>query len=280
MFTYNERDLHRMPTPARSHLPIKTFIAESQILDEDSARDNEADVALLRLPAPSLRGTFQKAYALLTKLVILVGWDELLKCRSQVFVMEEEYRQQRSISESTGGHGPAGKHRSPRLDAEDGGEGSESGSNRDFSSRRNSQRVDSANGPTSPIPIITVSTSEEQTQNEDQEEEEAQVASEQIGPLEKINGQSVPQSPMARDAPGVDRPMATHTLPGTESKNEPLGLGITTTESPEANVAPVKNTFLNKRLCERWLDNLFMVLYEVSLEWNDKITSKTKLKVL
>lgn len=41
MFTFNERDLHRMPTPAKTHLPIKKFIAESGILDEDSTRDNE-----------------------------------------------------------------------------------------------------------------------------------------------------------------------------------------------------------------------------------------------
>lgn len=90
MYTYNERDLHRMPTPLRTHLPIKQFIAESDILDEERDSDNEADIALLRLPAPSLRGTFSKAYALLTKLVSLIGWDELLRCRSLVFVMEEE----------------------------------------------------------------------------------------------------------------------------------------------------------------------------------------------
>jgi hypothetical protein len=82
MFTFNERDLHRMPTPAKTHLPIKKFIADSNILDEDSARDNEADVALLRLPAPGLRGTFAKAYSLLTLLVSKIGWDELLNGRS------------------------------------------------------------------------------------------------------------------------------------------------------------------------------------------------------
>jgi hypothetical protein len=49
-------------------------------------------VALLRLPAPGLRGTFAKAYHLLTLLASKIGWDELLKTRSQVFVMEEEYR--------------------------------------------------------------------------------------------------------------------------------------------------------------------------------------------
>jgi hypothetical protein len=85
-----------MPTPARSHLPIKSFILESGLLDEEAGRDNEADVALLRLPAPALRGTFAKAYELLTKLVSQIGWDELLRCRSQVFVMEEEYRAQKA----------------------------------------------------------------------------------------------------------------------------------------------------------------------------------------
>ena len=59
----------------------------------------KADVALLRLPAPSLRGTFAKAYALLTLLVAKIGWDELLKCRSSVFVMEEEYRKQKAAEE-------------------------------------------------------------------------------------------------------------------------------------------------------------------------------------
>ncbi len=59
----------------------------------------KADVALLRLPAPSLRGTFAKAYSLLTRLVAKIGWDELLKCRSSVFVMEEEYRMQKAAEE-------------------------------------------------------------------------------------------------------------------------------------------------------------------------------------
>ena len=77
---------------------MKDFIAASGILDDEvnSTHNNDADVALLRLPAPSLRGTFSKAYGLLAKLVSQIGWDELLKCRSQVFVMEEEYRMQKA----------------------------------------------------------------------------------------------------------------------------------------------------------------------------------------
>jgi len=41
MFTYNERDVHRMPTPAKTHLPIKQDVSNSGILEEDGGRDNE-----------------------------------------------------------------------------------------------------------------------------------------------------------------------------------------------------------------------------------------------
>ena len=57
---------------------------------------------MLRLPALSLRGTFYKAYLLLTDICNKVGWDELLKHRSVSFVMEEEYRAQRSSAERNG----------------------------------------------------------------------------------------------------------------------------------------------------------------------------------
>lgn len=105
MFTYNERDLHRIPQAARTHFPIRPLAAQSKLLDEDSANNNEADVALLRLPAPALRGTFASAYAILTKLVSKIGWDELLRCRSEVFVMEEEYRTQNPKNEKQGQKG-------------------------------------------------------------------------------------------------------------------------------------------------------------------------------
>ena len=58
----------------------------------------QADVTLRRLPAPGLRGTFAKAYALLTSIVSKIGWDEMLKIRSIVFVMEEEYRMHKTTA--------------------------------------------------------------------------------------------------------------------------------------------------------------------------------------
>ncbi|MBW0504708.1 hypothetical protein O181_044423 [Austropuccinia psidii MF-1] len=259
MFTYNERDLHRMPTPARSHLPIKTFIAESQILDEDSARDNEADIALLRLPAPSLRGTFAKAYGLLTKLVILIGWDELLKCRSQVFVMEEEYRQQRSENEhhSSTQTQQIIKENKSQLDQHT-SKPTENGPTKEISPQLPSPDSENsqANGtlPSSPIPTITVSTSDNPQTHDPENSKET--------PLENFDDshsksevEAVPPiSPMARPANGVDKPMAAHASPiSTEQLEE---------NTSSAKKAKGRNTFMNKRLCERWLDNLFMVLYE------------------
>ncbi|CAG8480301.1 6270_t:CDS:10 [Paraglomus occultum] len=99
MFTYNERDMHRMPTPARSHLPVRADIANSGILGDENIYDSELDEKPILLPASNLRGTFAKAYLLLTRLVHKVGWDALLKCRSSVFVMEEEYRLQKAAEE-------------------------------------------------------------------------------------------------------------------------------------------------------------------------------------
>ncbi|KAI8373642.1 Chs5p-Arf1p-binding proteins-domain-containing protein [Choanephora cucurbitarum] len=100
MFTYSERDMHRMPPPQKTHLPIKPEIVSSGIMEEDAVgRESEADPAIARLPAPALHGTFAKAYSLLTKLVNALGWDELLQYRSEVFVMEDEYRKHKAKEE-------------------------------------------------------------------------------------------------------------------------------------------------------------------------------------
>ncbi|KAK4048199.1 bud site selection protein [Microbotryomycetes sp. JL201] len=250
MFTYNERDLHRMPTPARSHLPMKDFIASSGILDDESnaINNNDADVALLRLPAPSLRGTFAKAYALLAKLVSLIGWDELLKCRSEVFVMEEEYRQQKATEGSDspalgGGQGPNGVNSAdddvkegfgPLELAEDGAD--DDASTRGVMPEAQDERFaaeskdDLASPPSPSIPTIKVS-----TESDGEREREAIVAFE--------NSPEGQASATGGEVPGIEKPKDTQS-------NAPEG------------PARSSSTFSSKRLCERWLDNLFMVLYE------------------
>jgi tetratricopeptide (TPR) repeat protein len=98
MFTYQDKDTPRMPQPSRIMLPI---LAES-ILDElDEGQPKQGDPhdyvhpSLRKIHAANYQGTFLKAYNLLTKIAATIGWDQLLKARSEVFVMEEEYRVER-----------------------------------------------------------------------------------------------------------------------------------------------------------------------------------------
>lgn len=101
MFTYQDRDTPRMPQPSRIMLPI---LSES-ILDEiDEGQPRQGDPhdyihpSLRKLHAAAYQGTFLKAYNILTKIAKSIGWDQLLKIRSEVFVMEEEYRVERQHS--------------------------------------------------------------------------------------------------------------------------------------------------------------------------------------
>lgn len=253
MFTFNERDLHRMPPPARTHLPIKKFIAESGILDEESSRDTEADVTLLRLPAPGLRGTFAKAYELLTVLVGKIGWDELLRRRSKVFVMEEEYR-----AHKRGETVDMGKAAATAAAAKHGNAGSRGSDGGSMSGVR--EESEPPTTAKSDIPTIRISTESART---------------------PVNG-STPEGDgelpkKEREAAEVEKPAAAHAV--AEDKAEAAATaetgGVSPATTADVNGQPVANgdsngdqaisAFSNKRLCERWLDNLFLVLYEVRI---------------
>ncbi|WVQ80068.1 hypothetical protein IAT38_002169 [Cryptococcus sp. DSM 104549] len=239
MFTFNERDLHRMPTPLKTHLPVKKFIAESNLLDEDSPRENEADVALLRLPAPGLRGTFAKAYSLLTLLISKIGWDELLKTRSQVFVMEEEYRLHKTNAsvDMNGDDGDAASLRGLRQSSD--GTSTQGG----------------RGGETTPsnIPTIRISSESMRTPNTASFANGDAAAKAQEGTIaEAANEDSETETEGEKaENPVLEKPQMTQ---ATEEPHSPLAMKGEGEETVSA--------FSNKRLCERWLDNLFLVLYE------------------
>ncbi|KAI9043662.1 ChAPs family protein [Aspergillus affinis] len=193
MFTYQDKDSPRMPQPARIMLPI---LAESMLDEIDEGQPRQGDPhdyvhpSLRRLHAAAYQGTFLKAYNLLTKVAAAIGWDQLLKIRSEVFVMEEEYRVERqhsvskpdasSLAETNGD----GEHETESTDADD--QASTNGTN-------------------------------------DQQE----------------------------SAHSIERPEQTVASAVVKSGNE----------DPDPSHSSYAQ-FRNKRLCERWLDNLFMVLYE------------------
>lgn len=201
MFTYQDKDSPRLPEPLRISLPL----APETMCDEidDAGAVGETDLVhptLRRLSAANYKGTFQKAYALLTDVTKRIGWDQLLKIRSQVFVMEEEYRHERqaSVSHSIG----------------------------------RSASTTALRSPTSPEP----------------------------------NGQSHAQ---AEERPSTSGSSTTNGVADADvSKPSHTVTVASSTEAPDPHQPPTDPShsnytqFQHKRLCERWLDNLFMVLYE------------------
>ncbi|GJJ75500.1 Chs5-Arf1p-binding protein BUD7/BCH1 [Entomortierella parvispora] len=278
MFTFNERDLQRMPKPAKAHLPIRNDI-DLSLIDDETGREHEADPALLRLPAPSLRGTFSSAYNMLTRLVSKIGWDELLRCRSLVFVMEEEYRMQKEAEESNrkGSHGP----------------------------RRASQQHEVIEGPArdqllspngTPIPIIKISTESEREREQEvadeearakAEEAEAEIAAASAAKASDDNAdQSLEDIKLDDMSLNSDKEHCEEGADGatkddniTDATNcievdqgsvsikkkmieKPSQAAASEEDENEEDEVELSFSFSNKRLCDRWLDNLFMVLYE------------------
>ncbi|KAJ6572117.1 Chs5p-Arf1p-binding proteins-domain-containing protein [Mycena capillaripes] len=233
MFTFNGRDAHRQLTPSRVHLPFHRAIGEI-LPDRVKTEDDEADPALQRLPAPGLRGTWARAYALLTRLVAQIGWDELLKTRSAVFVMEEEYRMQKAQGDFTG-------HTRTESEVSVSAEGTTlAEAEEDNASTRGMVNGNgNANASESAIPTIRIST------EEDLDKEDEAATAKAVDTLERP----------VQAAAGDDETDGNVT--GMDKKGK----------EPASPAAQEPFSFSNKRLCERWLDNLFMVLYEDLRVW-------------
>ncbi|KAF8886127.1 chaps family protein [Infundibulicybe gibba] len=259
MFTFNGRDAHRNLTASRVSLPFQRPIGDI-LPDRQKTDDDEADPALQRLPAPGLRGTWARAYSLLTRLVSQIGWDELLKTRSHVFVMEEEYRMQKAqgdvnqvIAAANGSDVTIKENGLGVVIHEDGTAVSlQSESNTLASINDDKASTRGMMSPHSPasgrmslaadangsldvggtIPTIRISTESDRDREED-------VAA---------NG--------VRDADTLEKPVQAAAGDNEQRDTDP---------SPLPTQEPF--SFSNKRLCERWLDNLFMVLYEDLRVW-------------
>lgn len=216
MFTYQDKDTPRMPQPSRIMLPI---LAESMLDEIDEGQPRQGDPhdyvhpSLRRLHAATYQGTFLKAYNLLTKITAAIGWDQLLKIRSEVFVMEEEYRveRQHSTSKVSPSIGSGANEESEAAKADEKGAGDDDAQTQSETTTNG----DKASEVTVERPEQTVASAVVKSGSDDV---------------------STCFSPRCRN----------NTL--TMSQPDP-------SHSSYAQ-------FQNKRLCERWLDNLFMVLYE------------------
>ena len=217
MFSYQDKDTPRMPEPSRVLLPI---LAESALdeIDEGQPRQGEpydqVHVSLRKLQAATYQGTFLKAYSLLTEIAARIGWDALLKTRSQVFVMEEEYRTERQHSVT------------PKIP-----------------SSKNASTVALSGTPNGDSK--TDEHAEEESEVEDDEDEKTLAEG---SSKDGVNGKGA-SSGLAADS------LMNKPLPTINAEEVKSG-------SDDPNDSQQYTHFQNKRLCERWLDNLFMVLYE------------------
>lgn len=200
MFTYQDKDAPRLPEPQRVSLPLSPETICDEIDDAGAAPEvDSVHPTLRRLAAGNYRGTFHKAYMLLTEITKKIGWDQLLKIRSQVFVMEEEYRSEKQT-----------------------GPGS-----------RNASTV-ALRGNDTPQP-----------NGHGDEPEDAQEP-------EELQPNGEPTIASSHLDPDVSKPSVT-VRPASEASQPQLSPDPAHTQYTQ---------FQHKRLCERWLDNLFMVLYE------------------
>lgn len=206
MFTYQDKDAPRMPEPQRVFLPVMPEAMCDEIEDGNMDEMEMVHPTLRKLHAAGFKGTFSKAYFLLTEITKKIGWDQLLKIRSQVFVMEEEYRHE--------------KTQAPHS------------------------RSASTTALRSPSPNARVNGHSEVEERSDAEE--------------ASNGESSSAAAAAATASdSIEKPGHTVASEVVKAGSEDPH------HSTESNPNQTNYTqFQNKRLCERWLDNLFMVLYE------------------
>jgi hypothetical protein len=164
-------------------------------------KQDQVDPTLLKLPVANLRGTFAKAYKILTD-SRQIGWVTLLKYRSSVFVIEEEYCEEKTNSSVVTIRGNSSRQ------------------NEDCTSQTGSKNEEF---PTANGKIL------------------------QNGTGAETNGEaSISRKPeISMTAKGAKDTKDEFTEDGKKSTEKYIH-------------------FQNKRLCERWLDNLFMVLYEVT----------------
>ncbi|KIV79357.1 hypothetical protein PV11_06923 [Exophiala sideris] len=227
MFSYQDKDSPRMPEPSRVLLPILPESALDEI-DEGQPRQGEpfdqVHVSLRKLQAATYQGTFLKAYSLLTRVVASIGWDALLKTRSLVFVMEEEYRSERQHSVT------------PKTQTS-----------------KNASTIALSGTPNGhPDAEKPAETEEDESDEESPVDDEKTLAeSSTTAPTMNGGGSSENESAEMKAERSMEKPVPT--IAAEEVKSGGDDADASSSSYPG---------FQNKRLCERWLDNLFMVLYE------------------
>lgn len=224
MFTYQDKDTPVMPEPRDVHLPTLPETRLDEIDSEPESRFSEqVDGSLLSLRAAGYRGTFKEAYKILTEMTAKIGWDQLLKIRSNVFVMEDEYRTEKQEATHSG------------------------------ASKRTAS-IDGLRGTPDPA-----------TNGEDSDGEAGEAAK----PSENgdaVDNEKEEGNNLEKPSNTID-PKVVKADTDNVSCSENHGKVFRDVRLMQCHLSQAQDdehlSKLNtKRLCERWLDSLFMVLYE------------------
>ncbi|CAK9441716.1 uncharacterized protein LODBEIA_P55840 [Lodderomyces beijingensis] len=213
MNSHKEKYQLKRVVPIRSHedlhlpSPLDVTIDEVSNLqsNEISYEHKNLDPQLSNLPAANLKSTYAKAYDLLTEIVAKTGWEQLLKYRAKVFVMEEEYKKDKK---SANGH-----------------------------LRKNST-----------LSSVNVNANASTNANTDAN------ANANVNPAKTNESASNVESDVDSTV-GVKSP--TQKVLDASLNDESVVVNDNGEFSEDYD-----DEFKKKRLCERWLDNLFMLLYE------------------
>jgi len=81
-----------IPTIFESELHALNVLYSIEESEDDNEKYRDVHPDFLKLPGNRLYGTYKKAYNILIRILNNVGWDNLLQYRSKVFIMEEEYK--------------------------------------------------------------------------------------------------------------------------------------------------------------------------------------------
>ncbi|TVY93992.1 Uncharacterized protein LAWI1_G001021 [Lachnellula willkommii] len=225
-----DKDAPIMPEPKDIFLPTLPETRLDEIDSEPESKYGEqVHPSLLTLRAAGYKGTFKHAYSILTEMTAKIGWDQLLKIRSNVFVMEEEYRSEKQPP--VGQQGDITK-RNPSTDVLRGSPGPPVNGDDHTDDGKSVNDEKSTNGDSTAPTLIA------------ENGVRGSVADESV--------EKPPHTVTPEEVKGGNEDV------GIESYSANASTNISKSEATEEQLS----RFNNKRLCERWLDSLFMVLYE------------------
>jgi len=269
-------------------------VEESDNSLEEKFRDVHAD--FIKLPGNRLNGTFRRAYNILVRILNNVGWDNLLQYRSKVFIMEEEYKlnvqfrapeseekiankekEMNKLKIQKRTHSLLGRTK-PILESTNdliNDKLKKAAQQNESEKNDNDEIINAEILPPSEEKIENKEEKTEKTENNEEKTTTESMSEIKFNDEETLNGEEKPAEPEKitiefdnKENNEKEKKVTLQIKNEEELNNHRRRVDIDfDEESPEETkhlprMHSYKMALTTKRLCERWLDNMFMVLYE------------------